>query len=424
MKILILSNIFPPGFIGGYELGALEVAIELQNMGHEIKVLTSDYFLDDLEELKALNIDRSLICYSTSHEAIPLELRVKKELFYDFHNIRTLGSTIRRFNPNVVLLFNINGLGPISILQYLDKNKIPTVLYLMDNIFRGLESHFTIYKKYKEVFGSIQFGTSIKIIAMSKNIINEVVHAIDQDLGVITYIPGWVDLRRVNASLIIPKEGGYTRFVFSSRVAPHKGIDIIIDAAAKLIKNGFQNFIIDVFGAGEVSLFIQKVKAMRLDKHISYQGLVSKNEMLSVFSKYDILLFPTWEREPFGFVVSEAAAAGCFPILTNGIGASEWFFDNYDCIKIRRNVDSLYAAMLQTILASKQDIYRMRTNALRLARSNFSLQKWLPVIEQTCMEMTNKMGYKDHYNMTRQIESAFMILNSMLADTLNGSSPK
>ena len=43
MKVLLLSNVFPPGFIGGYELGALEIANHLTTSGHEVNVLTSDF---------------------------------------------------------------------------------------------------------------------------------------------------------------------------------------------------------------------------------------------------------------------------------------------------------------------------------------------------------------------------------------------
>ena len=65
MKILIISE--ASGFIGGYELGALDVAKGLYHCGHEVQVLTSNYFLDDHEELKFLNVSRSLSCLQIVH---------------------------------------------------------------------------------------------------------------------------------------------------------------------------------------------------------------------------------------------------------------------------------------------------------------------------------------------------------------------
>ena len=52
MRILLINNIFPPGFLGGYELGALDVARGLQKCGHEVLVLTSDYFPDDEKQMR------------------------------------------------------------------------------------------------------------------------------------------------------------------------------------------------------------------------------------------------------------------------------------------------------------------------------------------------------------------------------------
>src|SRR5205085_6074311 len=43
MRILVLSNFYPPHFIGGYELGCREVVEGLRVRGHELFVLTSDY---------------------------------------------------------------------------------------------------------------------------------------------------------------------------------------------------------------------------------------------------------------------------------------------------------------------------------------------------------------------------------------------
>ena len=41
MRVMILSNIFPPHVRGGYELGLLEVARAFGRVGHEVEVVTS-----------------------------------------------------------------------------------------------------------------------------------------------------------------------------------------------------------------------------------------------------------------------------------------------------------------------------------------------------------------------------------------------
>jgi glycogen synthase len=43
MRVLVLSNFYPPHFIGGYELGCRDVVEGLKARGHDVRVLTSTY---------------------------------------------------------------------------------------------------------------------------------------------------------------------------------------------------------------------------------------------------------------------------------------------------------------------------------------------------------------------------------------------
>lgn len=415
MKILIISNIFPPGFVGGYELAALDIAKELYNEGHEIQVLTSNYFLDDREKLKFLNISRTLLCAALVHELTPQDCL--KQQYYNFQNIRILGSTIRRFKPDIVLTFNLSELGPLSIIQYLQNISIPTILYLMDNIFLGLDYKSQLHQHYEKIFGQFKLNHSTRVIAMSENLTREVNETLNLTLENVTYIPGWVDFQQHPRQKIVLHNTKITHFIFCSRIAPHKGIEIMIDTAEQLVQQGLTQFIIDVYGPGHVTFFLQKVKSKNLEKYIQYKGVTQKHEMLSILSKYDALLFPTWQREAFGFIASEAAAAGCFPIITIGIGASEWFLDGYDCFKIFRDVQSLATAMQRVMLWSDEEKAKKCHNALISARKNFEFNRWSSTIKKICLEMAATQKIGDYDRATKGVESAFLFLNSLLSST-------
>lgn len=417
MKILIISNVFPPGFIGGYELGALDIAKGLYNNGHEIQVLTSNYFWDEHEELKFLNVSRSLLCPTLEHQLISPDH--VKQRYYDFQNIRILGNTIRQFKPDITLAFNLFGLGSFSIIQYLQKISLPTVLYLMDNIFWETDLQSPLHLCYEQLFGRLKFNKFTHIVAMSENLVREVNHTLNVTLEQVTYIPGWVDFRQFPIPQIVLHEKEMTHFVFCSRIDSHKGVDIMLDAAEKLVHQGFTHFIIDVYGAGRVAIFLQKIKAKNLEKYIEYKGALEKYVMLPTLSHYDALLFPTWEREPFGFVASEAAIMGCFPIMTSGIGASEWFLDGYDCFKISRDATSLSMAMQRVMLWSDEERKKNRHNALISSRNNFDFNRWLPMIEKICFNMAAIKKPQNDHRVTKGVESAFLFLSSLLADKDN-----
>jgi glycogen(starch) synthase len=43
MKILVVTNLYPPQHIGGYELGCSDVVEKLRVRGHKVQVLTSSF---------------------------------------------------------------------------------------------------------------------------------------------------------------------------------------------------------------------------------------------------------------------------------------------------------------------------------------------------------------------------------------------
>jgi glycogen synthase len=414
MKILIISNVFPPGFIGGYELGALDVARGLHARHHEIMVLTSDYFLDDEGTQEIPHVIRTLRCPALSPERLPAD-KIHND-YYSFHNLRTLGSTIRRFDPDLVITFNLIGLGVASIIQYLRKIGMPTILYLMDNIFCAYDIQSAFHKQYERLFGPIELGGLTKVISMSENLVSEVNQHFPSDLEDVIIIPGWARFGGNDELGPLPGTCEVVKFVFCSRISEHKGIHIMIDAVKRLLQMGHCRFTIDVYGAGEVVSLLHEIKASNLDSWISYKGLVAKESMLSLFAGYHVLLFPTWEREPFGFVVSEAAVVGCLSILTAGTGASEWFLDGYDCLKISRNCESLSNAMSKVMSWSAHDMARTREVVLKSGRKNFSFDRWLNVIETECVELARKASAQTSCKSPRGVESSFLFLSYLLRE--------
>jgi glycosyltransferase involved in cell wall biosynthesis len=118
-----------------------------------------------------------------------------------------------------------------------------------------------------------------------------------------------------------------------------------------------------------------------LQDHVRYRGAPGKAELMGRLREYDAMLFPTWYRESFGFIVAEAAVAGCIPVMTFGIGASEWFLDDVDCLKSARDPASLQAAMLRIIAMPPETRLKMRQRAHATALRLFRFEDALSAIE-------------------------------------------
>src|SRR5215211_6131335 len=46
LRVVVVTNYYPPYFIGGYELGCRDVVEALKSRGHQVRVLTSTYQVD------------------------------------------------------------------------------------------------------------------------------------------------------------------------------------------------------------------------------------------------------------------------------------------------------------------------------------------------------------------------------------------
>jgi len=410
MRILIVSNLFPPGFIGGYELGALDVAKELASRGHDVHVLTSNYFDGDLPESDGLSVERSLYCAQFSND--PLGLDFHKSVFANPHNVRLSAAALRRLRPDAVLMFNLTGLGAHALLRFFDASGVPLFLYLMDNVLAGQKNSPAHFAAYKAAHGNPPLSSTTRVIAMSQIVAEEFFACIGREMETLI-VPGWADLRRADFTPR-PRIGAKTRFVFASRIAKHKGVDILLDALETLVGSGVDGFEIDFYGNGDVAWLTNEIAARRLGHAVAYRGELQKEQMLDALYDYDCLVLPTWRREPLPFIVCEAAVAGCVPIFTQGIGVDIWFVDGEDCLKISRNPRAVAQAM-RRLLEDGAALERLRARTFETSRRNFSFQRNLDKIEAALAAAPKKQDVQP-----KQIEAALTYLNLFLHERQHG----
>lgn len=413
MRILVLSNIFPPGFIGGYELGALDVSRALQRAGHDVLVMTSDYFTDDDNKMPGLPVQRVLECVEVSRSVIRSEVTIARGVFINIRNIRALAQTIIRFAPQQVICFNLAGLGVLGLIRYLVSLNLPTILYLMDDNFMLLQNAGEQRQKFCRIFGDLDFVDAADFILMSQNLCTQVESSLGRSLIRNTFIPGWFnpELPAENPPPTVSETNHTIRFVFASRIAGHKGINLALEAVRLIVESGRSDFVLDVFGAGDVGELLEHVSAHGLSGHITYKGCPGKAELANLLPGYDALIFPTWEREAFGFVVSEAAWAGCIPIMTAGIGAGEWFIDNFDSLKVTRNANDVAVAMLKVLSMCPSDRAIMGSRAQKTASRFLRFDRAMDTIEGVIAQ-SQRSGEKNN-GRPRTSELAISVLDDM-----------
>ena len=113
MKILVISNFYPPFHIGGYEIGCQEAVEGLRLRGHPVKVLTSNYGITTDHNLDD-NVYRKLRLHKTSKTD---RVGIFIDLFLiEIYNHWILQRLISKFKPDLVYVWN---LVPTSVYIFL-----------------------------------------------------------------------------------------------------------------------------------------------------------------------------------------------------------------------------------------------------------------------------------------------------------------
>src|SRR5439155_4603297 len=128
LDLLVVSNVWPPHFIGGYELGAADLVAGLERRGHRVTVLTSTYGVSGPR--REGNVHRLLF-----EEIHFRPLGAAATIMASLESARAL-LRVRRFlgraRFGVVCLFNPLGLNAWVVQQICDSGR-PVVAYVSDD---------------------------------------------------------------------------------------------------------------------------------------------------------------------------------------------------------------------------------------------------------------------------------------------------
>jgi glycosyltransferase involved in cell wall biosynthesis len=376
MRILFVSNLYPPLVIGGYELACSNVVDALSRRGHDIRVLTTWCPLPRKAEVPPW-VDRSLdLHWFVLHHTPGLltERDLHSAICSSYANTLRLLQTIRDFRPDLVSMWNPTGIGGLALMDLLNQVGVPWALHLGD---RGpLEIIDNVPPHVRGVFcapDSALYARS-RVLSVSQHLLDEIELASGITFGNVDIVAGWADLAAVRLHEPYLRDGE-ARFVAAGGIYPHKGIDIIIEASERLKSQGLR-FSVDIFGDGEVPRYVEMVRMRHLHDCVHLLGPRRQSELLRAYASYDAFLCPTWERDPFPFAPLEAAACATPPILTRNCGTSERLVDGVHCLKINRTADGLVEAMTR-VATGQVDLGRIGRAGQRLMRSDLSFDRYL-----------------------------------------------
>lgn len=342
MKILALSNLYPPHYVGGYELHCQTVVEALRARGHAVEVLTSDHGLKgDKKSQGESSVERGLKIHGMFGHPWLNIFSLKKQ---EQHNNDVLRNAIQRFQPDLIYGWNLSGLSK-SMLFTLQASQIPTAFVVCDHwiarsaasdvwlrwwneknvsfkhrLLRGFWTLTGMRQRWHEVAptNSTKDFRFPRIYFCSAALREFTAQAgFDVQHGGVIYCP--LNIHRFSGQ---PRTADQPlqKLLYVGRLTEDKGVMTALRAMA-LLRNKFAGRLF-IYGHGEKDYEEQLQRFVRNENlPVTFCAPRRPEEMPPVYQAHDALLFTSEWAEPFALTPLEAMASG-LPVIGTTTGGS------------------------------------------------------------------------------------------------------
>ncbi len=402
MKILFLTNFFPPASRGGYEQWCQEVADGLRDRGHRVEILTSRYISN-----RCNIIDPPWV-----HRTLYLEMEINSLwnglVFFTIRrqhedaNLQELQRRIRICEPEAILVWGMWNLSR-RIPALVEQLRPGKVAYYFGDYWFFLPSQIETYWKlpgrsWKTSLPKIILKPfALRLLAREKKPNLLIENAIfpskflrDEYLskGIIlknvSVIYGAADTRHFRSTdKRFNTSNGNTTLLYVGRLIPEKGVDTCIQALTILeqIQSGSVNLLIVGSGERDYENYLRSLaQEKQVEDRVVFLGPQTKSELPNIYRSADIFLFPSIWAEPFGRVLVEAMAAR-LPVIGTGVGgAAEILRDGENALLFKPGDPEAMAAQISRLIQSP-DLRQRLINAGRRTAEKFDIQRMIGEIE-------------------------------------------
>jgi glycosyltransferase involved in cell wall biosynthesis len=387
LKILALSNLYPPDFLGGYEIACAQLVDALRARGHEVLVASAAprHPVPSLDHVHVRRVFRLVDEWNVNgigNDRFVQELRSAESRLINAVNIHALTSLLGEFGPDVVFVHNLIGLGGLGLMACLQFLDIPWVWQLGDCVPRDLCSKLWVYDQVIPTLAE-QFSRRLNgyYIVVSQQLRDEIESAGIVLSGTVEVIPNGITGVQGEPRRTFYRDGsGPLRIISAGQVSREKGIHLLIQAAGQLRDAGYPNFSVEIFGPIDDPSFGCLIRELGLVEQVRLMGIRPHREVRDAYGRYDVLAFPTHHREPFGLVPLEAAARGCVPLITRRCGVAEWLVHGVHCLKVDRSAEG-FAAAFRSIMDGQVELEPIARRGEAAVWRDFHLDALLPRIE-------------------------------------------
>ncbi|AHK45888.1 glycosyltransferase [Ensifer adhaerens OV14] len=340
MKILFVSNLYPPNVLGGYEELCSEVASRLSERGYEVSVLTSSYgakLADNSNPRMKVRQGLRLVVGQSVYQ--PFAGRNDRRNMRNIQNAEALRSAVDDFAPDVIFCWNLFGLDR-PFFEALQTLRLPIVAMLTDNWLAGMLNSSFVGAYHEEcVLGAraptdwpsngglrLQLPQNVSAI-FGSNFMRDFYYASGVIISNGAVIHNGVNMqlnyhKRAPESRTIDSE---VRLLFAGRVVEMKGVSTAVRALSKLIRERPNiDWKLSIVGDMKDTQYIEGLMALAKAEGcahaIDLRNRVPPEDLPQLFNSHDIYVFPSL-YEPFSLTLIHALESG-IPSVVSSTGGN------------------------------------------------------------------------------------------------------
>jgi glycosyltransferase involved in cell wall biosynthesis len=344
MRILVLTNMYPPHAFGGYEASCQDVVRWWRRWGHEVEVLTSDVRVPGVRSSgeDRSDVRRDLHLYWRDHAV--LDPPVWRRFLWEHSNQRALSAVLDELQPEVASAWAMGAMS-LGLLTRLQDLGLPVVAVVCDEwpAYAPVVDGWT-----RPLVSRPRLGRVVELVtrlparlpdadAMGPTcFVSDAMRTRNRELSQWSFptsavVPSGIDLEDFPlASPSAERPPWRWRLLHVGRIDPRKGLSTVVEALALCPSEST----LELLGTGDES-HLAELQGLALDLGVADRvriGSCPRQELAPHYRAADVVVFaPVW-HEPFGLVPLEAMACGTPVVASPTGGSKEFLVDGVNCI--------------------------------------------------------------------------------------------